>query len=101
MGPTRARLRSAEWPSTPTDGSLSQRLSRGCHPVLLPSGFPSGINIVDLKPILGLQAPDRVGHCGLVLFGVSKSQVRAIDLGRTLALQEQAVELVQQLAIPK
>src|SRR5208337_1289913 len=29
--PKRARLRSAEWPSLPADGSLSQRLSRGCH----------------------------------------------------------------------
>ena len=29
--PKRARLRSAEWPSLPADGNLSQRLSRGCH----------------------------------------------------------------------
>ena len=69
------------------------------RPVLLPSVFPSGRNVLDLKPILGLQLPDRVGHCGLILFGVGKGQVQAIDPGRTLALQKQAVEPVQQLAI--
>jgi hypothetical protein len=36
--------------------------------------YPSGCNIVDLKPILGLQAPDRFAHCGLALFGVGKGQ---------------------------
>src|SRR5207244_7180428 len=52
-----------------------------------PSVFPSGRNVLDLEPILGLQLPDRVGHCGLILFGVGKRQVRTIDLGRTPTLQ--------------
>src|SRR5689334_2612685 len=48
------------------------------QPLLFPSVFPSGRNVVDLEPILGLQAPDRVGHLRLILFGVGKGQVRAI-----------------------
>ena len=49
-----------------------------CHP----SPFiPSGRSVVDLKPILGLQAPDRFGRPGLVPFGVGKCKARAIDLG--------------------
>src|SRR5687767_2594774 len=64
-------------------------LSPGRTPV-----FPSGSNVFDLELILGLQLPDRVGHGRLILFGVGKGQVRAINLDRTLALQKQAVELV-------
>src|SRR5437879_12217051 len=67
------------------------------RPVLLPSVFPSGRNVVDLKPILGLQVPDRVGHCGLILFEVGTGKVGAIALGWTRALQKLAVELVQSL----
>ena len=69
------------------------------RPVLLPSVFPSRRTVLDLELILGLQLPDHVGHCGLMMFGVRKSEFRAIDLDRTLALQKQAVEPVQELAI--